>query len=161
MSDSVYGKLIILIILSPFIAYGLAQLAPGFGAFIVQSGSMEPEIMTGGVIFTAATTAEEIHVGDTITYEDGDLYTTHEVIDKGTSENQTTFKTKGIANEAADPGRINAEEVVGKKLFSIPYLGYIITLIGSDIGKIALILVPASLLIGIEFKQLIEEIRNR
>ncbi|QGA80211.1 signal peptidase I [Candidatus Nanohalobium constans] len=160
MPDSIILKLGLLILITPFMLYGISQLTPGINGFIVQSGSMEPEIMTGSVLFTKATNPDKIQEGDTITYKDGDIHTTHKVINKETSENQTTFKTKGIANKAADPGRINAEQVVGKKIFSIPYLGYIITLTGTKFAKIALIVVPATLLAGIELKELIQEIKE-
>lgn len=152
--------LVVILILSPFLLYGFSQFIPGMGGFVVQSGSMEPEIQTGSLLFTYTATAENIGVGDTITYQDGESFVTHEVIQKNSTDGEYTFITQGIANNAPDLDPVSEDQIAGKKLFSIPYLGYVVGLAGTATGKIVLVLIPATLIIGNELWQIKREIRN-
>jgi len=145
-----------ILLLSPFLAYGITGVIPGINTFIVTSGSMEPEIQTGALLITLKTPAEKIKIGDTITYQDGEGFITHEVIKKETENNETYFKTKGIANQFPDPGRINENQVAGKKAFSIPFAGTII-----KNGLLALILIPATIIITNETINIIKETGNK
>lgn len=144
------GWLIAALILFPFIAYGLSSFIPQYDGFIVTSGSMEPEIQTGSLLFTLKAPAENIEVGDTITFREGESHTTHKVIQKNSSNSQITFRTQGVANETPDPGVVTADELVGKKLFSIPLLGYLIVWAGTPVGLTLLVLIPGTILILLE-----------
>lgn len=158
---SIAAWLVVFAVVSPFLAYGGSQFVPGYSGFIVESGSMEPEIMTGAILYTKNVSAEKISEGDTITYQDGDKFTTHEVIGKNSSDGQITFKTKGVANEAPDPGRVTEDQLAGKKITSIPFLGYMVSWAGTDEGIAVLILLPATLMIGSELRLIIREVRSR
>lgn len=157
------GKLsliIILILTAPFIAHAIGSIAPQYDSYIVTSGSMEPEIQTGSLLFTYKTGVENINVGDTITYRERDNFVTHQVINK-TNETPPTFTTKGIANDSPDPAQVTEDMIQGKKLFSIPFLGYVIAWAGSTRGFITLVVVPALLLILIELKNIFKELKSR
>lgn len=157
---STAGWLVVLLVISPFLIYGMSQFIPGLGGFVVESGSMEPEIQTGSILFTYRTTAENINVGDTITYQSGESFVTHQVIEKNSSNNDYIFRTQGVANQSPDPGSVNENQIAGKKLFSIPYTGYIIVAAGTQTGKIVLILVPAVLIISNEALTIFREVRE-
>jgi len=112
-------------------------LAPRFGWRVdtVLSGSMEPALKVGGVVVTQPVGVEDIREGDVITFYSplGDRLTTHRVIARVTSiqdtefvqlamatpteESPVYFRTKGDANEDADPFLVPAENVVGKVVF--------------------------------------------
>lgn len=154
------GCLVAFLILLPFLAYAASQFVPQYDMFVVTSGSMEPEIDTGALLFTHKASPERIQVGDTITFEEGDHFTTHKVINVSRSGEQLEFKTQGIANNAPDPGTVTGDELAGKKLFSIPFLGYVITWAGTTTGKIVLIIVPAIILILMEFGRIFSERRS-
>ncbi|MFO7793512.1 MAG: signal peptidase I [Candidatus Nanohaloarchaea archaeon] len=151
--------IIVLVILSPFIAYGLGQYIPVYDGFIVTSGSMEPEIETGSLLFTRPVAAERVIVGDTITFQEDGEYTTHKVIRKNNTDEGITFVTQGVNNEAPDPGTVTAGELTGVKLFSIPFLGYATAWAGTTNGFMALIIVPGVLLILIEIKEVYSQIK--
>jgi signal peptidase len=152
---------ILMIAVSPFLFYGTGQFIPYYDGFIVTSGSMEPEIQTGSLLFTTPSSVENIRVGDTITFGEKDSLTTHKVIEKNISGNQTTFKTQGIANNSPDPGTVTENQIIGKKLFSIPYLGYITTWAGTTTGLTILIIIPGTLLMLLEAKKIHEEITKQ
>lgn len=162
MSKSTFALIVLAVIglaSLPFLAFALAQMAPGFNAFIVVSGSMEPEIDTGSVLFTRSIDPSLIEVGETITFRTGDQYTTHKVVNKS-KELPHTFRTKGIANEAPDPQEVSANQIVGVKLFSVPYLGYAINFAGSPLGILILVALPASTIVILEVIEALNDFRE-
>lgn len=155
---SVVAWLIIGIIVTPFLAYGLSSFIPQYDSFIVTSGSMEPEIQTGSLLFTVKTPPENISVGDTITFQEGGAHTTHKVIERNGSETGISFRTQGIANSSPDPGKVTEAELVGKKLLSIPFLGHFIVWTGTTTGIMLLVLIPGIVLIIMEARNITREL---
>lgn len=115
----------------------------------VQSGSMEPNIPTGSLIFVQAVDPSEIvagppPVGDTVIYvqpgtrvADYFIFTSydplpisHRVIEKVEVDGTYYFLTKGDANIYPDQSPSNhlswvpEDRIIGKVVYSIPYLGY-------------------------------------
>jgi len=115
----------------------------------VQSGSMEPNIPTGALIFVQAVDPSEIvagppPVGDTVIYvqpgthvSDYFIFTSydplpisHRAIDKVEVNGTYYFLTKGDANIYPDQSPSNPlswvpeDRIIGKVVYSIPYLGY-------------------------------------
>ena len=110
------GMLSILLILVPY----LFKIKPQ----IVLSGSMEPEISVGSLVYISENIPpEELQEQDVIAYRRGEqMQVLHRVIQ--VDEKKKMFQTKGDANEKADPGMVDFSQYVGKEVFSIPYLGY-------------------------------------
>lgn len=110
------GMLSILLILVPY----LFKIKPQ----IVLSGSMEPEISVGSLVYISENIPpEEIQEQDVIAYRRGEqMQVLHRVIQ--VDEKKKMFQTKGDANENADLGMVDFSQYVGKEVFSIPYLGY-------------------------------------
>jgi signal peptidase len=135
-------------------ATGTPPMIFGHYVFIVLSGSMEPSIHTGGVVIVKPVEAEEIAVGDTITFSGfagSKALTTHRVVEVTQDEaNGPVFLTKGDANEDPDPNMIPAENVVGKAVGSVPLLGYFMKFVQTKQGLMTFILVPAVLFIVYE-----------
>ena len=85
---------------------------------------MEPEYPVGSLVYVKKTPAEDINTGDVITFHiNENTLVTHRVIEKDSMNN--IFNTKGDANEVKDGGQVAYENIVGKVIFSIPYLGII------------------------------------
>lgn len=102
----------------------MVLLLPGlFGIrpYVVYSGSMEPKIPTGAVVFTKEG-AYSPETGDIITFHNEDTVVTHRVVKK----EEGTFITKGDANKNADPIPVAKSQIIGRVVFCLPYLGYII-----------------------------------
>lgn len=91
----------------------------GISVDTVMSGSMEPALRTGGIVFTD-TGKQTPEIGDIIAYQLGDSKVTHRVIRKTTQG----YVTKGDANDKEDPSLVTEEQIIGKVFFTIPFLGY-------------------------------------
>lgn len=130
---------------------GTPPMVFGHYVFIVLSGSMEPSIHTGGVVFVKPVAPEELKVGDVVTFSGfagSKALTTHRIIEvTQDEENGLTFLTKGDANEDPDPNRTLPTNVIGKATGSAPLLGYLMSFVQTRQGLMTFILVPAGLLI--------------
>lgn len=101
--------------------------------YVVQSGSMEPVIQTGGLVWID-TKDKDVQVGDVVGYKVADdTYVTHRII----SEEDGLYITKGDANEAQDLKPVHPEQImgsvahIGPYLLTIPYAGYFLSTIQS------------------------------
>ena len=94
----------------------------GYRPFVVLSGSMEPDIPVGSLIFidTADAGGKEHQVGDVICYQLQDTYVTHRIYQ---IDSQGNYITKGDANDTVDFLPVSPEQVMGKAGFHIPVLG--------------------------------------
>lgn len=102
----------------------------------VLSGSMEPGIPVGSVVFVKETDVNSIEAGDIITYRlSGETMVTHRVVTVD-QENQQ-FITKGDANETEDANPVAFSDVVGKEWFHVPLLGYLSIYIKTPLGIVA------------------------
>ncbi len=104
----------------------------GYRYYTVLTPSMEPHLSVGDLILVKVTDADQIQVGDVITFNpssESDAYLTHRVTEKiedyeGTGT--TCFHTKGDANDVDDSFLIDEDRVIGIQTVCIPKLGYII-----------------------------------
>jgi len=137
---------------------------PGIGNYqvlTVLSGSMEPAIRVGSTV--VVNPAEDYKIGDVITFRAGGrsgIPTTHRIEDIRTEAGEPVYITKGDANPAADIVEVRKENVVGKVLFSIPYLGYAVNFAQKPIGFASMIIVPAVLIISGELKNIYKEVKK-
>ena len=136
------------------LAVGLAFLSPflwNVKFLIVLSGSMEPVMQVGSLAVIREVDPAQVNVDDVITYEppeSGGLRVTHRVIELAELEDGTpAFLTKGDANEAGDGYLVPGGNVQGRLLLSVPYVGYTREFMGTPLGFMLLIMVPAGLLI--------------
>jgi signal peptidase len=125
---------IICIVLSIIILTHIVLLISGVKLFSVKTGSMEPEIHQGSLVYvktykTIDKLYENVGVGNDVTYiTNNNIHVTHRVI--STCVEEGTLQTQGIIPNAAVED-IAYSQVVGKVIFSIPLLGYVITLFQS------------------------------
>ena len=112
-----------------------------YGIYTVTSGSMEPEIHTGDVIYTREVEFQDLQEGDVITFSrnQGKTTVTHRIqkIDKTNG----LIQTKGDANTESDPSWITEGTVLGKVEYSVRGLGYLALLAASFRGKLFLLAV--------------------
>jgi len=131
------------------VALGGARLL-GFQVYTVLSGSMEPTYRTGSLLYVRSIDAESLKSGDVITFLlDEDTVATHRIIEVSPDENDPAarwFTTKGDANQAADGARVHSNNVLGRPVFSIPYLGRLASYIQTPPGMYVAIAVGALLL---------------
>lgn len=154
-------SILVVVMLIPFVIYLGTVFAPGFQSFIVKSGSMEPSIPTGSVIFTGSVSDySTLSKGDVITFEDGKKFTTHRIYTIENHSSSLWFVTKGDANQNLDSRPVKQEEIVGKVILVIPYLGLLLEKLGSDVGIAFLIITPGLIIFLLELGNIISNIRS-
>ncbi|NCC86532.1 MAG: signal peptidase I [Clostridia bacterium] len=107
----------------------------GLTPLCVLSGSMEPTYKTGSIIYVKSVDATSIKVKDPITFymNNSKTVATHRVV-RIDSQNQS-FYTKGDANNIEDPMPVAFSSLIGKPIFTIPYLGYLSAFITTPPGS--------------------------
>jgi len=130
--------------------------------FIVQSGSMEPAVKMGSLVMVKP--MNDYKIDDVISF--GEMTktkapTTHRIYDIKVVEGAPYYITKGDANNTTDQGEISKREIIGKVLFSIPYLGFAVDFAKKPIGFALIILVPAAIIIGDEVRKIYGEIKKK
>ena len=85
----------------------------GYKPFIVLSGSMEPGIMTGDMVFVKNTDTGNLQKGDVIAYKSGEAVITHRIIDVTTENGEVRYITQGDANDSPDQTSVKPSEVEG------------------------------------------------
>lgn len=124
---------IILLFLAVVAAIMVVPHLMGYQTMAVLSGSMEPEIPVGSVVYVKETDPQELEVGDIITYQlSSDTVVTHRIVEIDDSKQEII--TKGDANNANDASPVVFSSVVGRADFHLPYIGYISIYAKTPIG---------------------------
>jgi signal peptidase len=122
----------------------------GHQMYIVLSGSMSPSFGAGSLAFVRPRPPEAIKEGDIITYRglgEGEKLVSHRVVAVNEAGGVITFTTKGDANDTVDPNPVKGENLVGKVVLAIPYLGYIMEFARTKQGLLVLVVIPTSALL--------------
>ncbi|MCU4801480.1 signal peptidase I [Halobacteria archaeon HArc-gm2] len=146
------GLAVLAIVVFLFVAAAVPQIVGADESYVVLSDSMSPAIEAGAVVFVGEVPADDIGEGDVITIEragaTGDSSrVTHRVVEVVERDGERRFRTKGDANEDPDPGLVAPSEVVGVVQFHVPYMGYVTSFAQTRLGILALVVVPAVLLV--------------
>ena len=104
----------------------------GYRYYTVLTPSMEPAYSVGDMVFVKIENADNINVGDVITFNPSsysDAYLTHRVVEKipdYQGSGVTCFRTKGDANDSEDSFLIDEGRVIGTVKLGISKLGYVV-----------------------------------
>ena len=141
--------LVALVVLLALLLVG-ARLV-GLQVFVVLSGSMEPTYRTGSLIYVKKVDPYTIQEGQPITFMMNETtVATHRVVGIVPDEEDPTvirFRTKGDANDTEDGGLVHYKNVIGRPVFSIPYLGYVADYIQHPPGRYVALSAGAVLLL--------------
>lgn len=110
--------IILIVLLIPF----FVPRVVGLQTFSVISGSMEPVIPTGSLIYVKEVSVDDVKKNDVISFygKQGSIVT-HRI----QQIDSDGIVTKGDANEDIDLMKVRGSQLIGKVLFSIPLLGYL------------------------------------
>jgi signal peptidase len=152
---NVIGTLMILAVILTCLPLTLPRLF-GYEIYNVVSGSMEPTIPVGSVIYVGQISPENVREEDVIAFQkDGELVV-HRVVKNKTVEGK--FVTKGDANNVEDLEPIPYDALVGKVERHFPVAGRFMMLYTSGIGKLYVL---GFALCGVMFNVLAGLIRDR
>ena len=145
---NILGIVLLIALVAPFAVYAAPEVVGADESFVVLTASMTPAIAPGDVVIVADRDPAAIAEGDVITFMRGtsDVPVTHRVIDVVDEGGTLAFETMGDANEGPDPGLVPAGNLVGAVTLTIPYIGYVVQFAGTQIGFVALVLLPFGLL---------------
>jgi signal peptidase len=127
-------------------------LVPRLGGgtpYAVLTGSMRPDLPPGTLVVVRPVNPVDIGVGSVITYqlESGKpAVVTHRVVSQGLDRAANpVFATQGDANDAPDEKWVRPVQIQGELWYSVPYLGYLTTLLTGHERQLGVDLVAAGL----------------
>ncbi|WP_226010654.1 signal peptidase I [Halomicrobium salinisoli] len=138
-----------------FVAAAVPQVAGADHSYVVLSDSMSPAIEAGDVVFVSDVPVDRIGEGDVVTYRGDGGRVTHRVVEVVETDSGPRFRTRGDANDGPDPALVSPDAVVGVVRFHVPLAGHVILFAQSGLGVLALVVVPAVLLIALEVRDLL------
>ena len=123
------------------ILLGAAVLPGIFGirTYSIVTGSMEPVIPVGSMVYVQPVDADDIQAGDIIAFERNSTVVVHRAVENNKSEQ--ILITKGDANAQEDLEETAYLQIIGKVVYHIPYYGLFAQSISHVPGKIAVILI--------------------
>ena len=110
----------------------------GYHMYDILSGSMEPTMPVGSLIYVKEGKPEEVAEQDIIAFYsslEGSGIITHRVVNNNIVSG--TFQTKGDANAKEDPTLVSYDAYIGSVVRIIPRMGRVLTCMTSSYGKIA------------------------
>jgi len=155
---SVFGLALLLLVILICLPLTVPRMF-GYELYAIVSGSMEPAIPVGSVVYAKEISPGEIAAGDVIVFYGGHDSTT--VITHRTVENhleEQELLTKGDANEQEDMKPVRYGELIGRVSCHYPVLGLLLEAYTSTLGKVYLICFAAC---GAMLNMLAGRLRNR
>ena len=147
----ILGTLIMLVALLACLGLTVPRFA-GVQSYVVVSGSMEPAIPVGSLVYAKPVEPQTLQTGDVIVFfstgvtsasegtgQGGAIPVTHRVVENHTDKGEVI--TKGDANESTDIYPAAYINIVGKVFAHIPKLGYLASPLASLQGKIAMVMI--------------------
>lgn len=142
------AAVLLVVALAPVVAHLGAVALPGIGSYAVTTGSMEPAVESGALVFVRS--SGDYEPGDVVTFTRAGETVTHRVV----RETDQGFVTKGDANVGVDDWRVRDDQVVGEVVVTVPLYGRLLAIVGTTTGYVALVLVPVTVLSILELRSL-------
>lgn len=124
----------------------------GYSTAIVVTGSMADTININDLVLIK--NHEEYNINDIIMFRRNNNFITHRIVDK----TEEGFITKGDANNTEDEWVIAEDEIVGKSVYIVPKVGFVLDYFKTPSGLIGILLIGFLL---IEGPLLIEDIKKK
>jgi signal peptidase len=144
------------LVLAAGLLFGTLLVLPaalGWQRYVIVSGSMTGSYDRGSLVLDEVVPVSELREGDVITYQPpagaGPAgLVTHRIAEITTDEvGRRTFRTKGDANEAADPWTFHLPSGEQARVrLGVPYAGFALAALGRRDLRILIVGVPAALI---------------
>ena len=157
-----YIVIAFIVLIALLLIVSVLPITGNYKIMTVISGSMQPAIKMGSVVIVKP--ASDYQIGDVITfgpYSKTKVPTTHRIYDIKVEGGQPVYITKGDVNNAPDSREIKKSDIVGKVLFSVPYMGYAVEFAKKPIGFALIIIIPAAIIVGDEIKKIYVEVKKK
>ena len=120
------GKLYIGLVIILLILVGLNSGLLRYRIFVIGSNSMLPKIAKGDVVFIEQLKDQKrknVEIGEILTFRYDSKIICHRVVSKVERVDNVYYKTKGDNNSQEDSVLIPTEQVIGKVLYRIKFIG--------------------------------------
>ncbi len=128
------------LVVFPFVIFNIlltrTSILPGARSFVISTGSMEPSLPVGSIIYTVS--KRQYRVGDIIAFLKNNSTISHRVVG-------TYYITKGDANTDLDQDLILEKNIYGKIVAYVPIIGKIILFYKNPLGIILGTVLPTLL----------------
>ncbi len=152
---NVIGTLILIGVIIITVPLALPRLL-GYEVYYVESGSMEPTLPVGSVVYVGYIEPREAEIDDIVAFHYDGTVVTHRVVQNHYFSEELI--TKGDANETQDINPVSYNQFIGRVKYHIPYIGPIMMVAASEIGKIYLMVLAFC---GVMFNILAGRMRRR
>lgn len=100
-----------------------AKYVFGYRAYVIITDSMKPNLNIGDIILIQKTENDQIDTGDIVTYKvsENSERITHRIVEKSSD----IYVTKGDNNKLEDKNIVRFENIEGKYIYKIPFIGKI------------------------------------
>lgn len=112
--------LVVIVVLATWFALGIFPIVP----VAIATASMMPEIHVGDVAIIKKCNVNDVEIGDVIQYKAEEYTVVHRVIEKRQNNGEFTFITKGDNNSSPDAKAVREDQLIGKAIYKIRYIGY-------------------------------------
>jgi signal peptidase len=151
-----------IVVVALLLIVSVLPITGNYKIMTVISGSMQPAIKMGSVVMVKP--VADYKIGDVITfgpYSKTKAPTTHRIYDIKVEGGAPVYITKGDANNAPDARELQKKDILGKVLFSVPYVGYAVDFAKKPMGFALIIIVPAAIIIFDEIKKIFYELKKK
>ena len=134
---SVLGTAILIFVIVLCIPFTIPKVLGG-QIYTVISGSMEPAIPVGSLVYVEGIAPEDVQENDVIAFyggRDANAIITHRVVENRIIMGE--FITKGDANQTNDMNPVQYDNLLGRVEWSVPEVGVIAQMLTGMEGKIA------------------------
>ncbi|MDQ1433486.1 MAG: signal peptidase [Actinomycetota bacterium] len=125
-----------------FAASVLATVLLGYRPLVVSSGSMRPALQVGDLVVTTAVSADQLHVGDIVSFDDrrgtGELVT-HRVRSVVGNGSEIRVETRGDANAVSEIWDVPNRSVLRRTVLDIPAVGGVVSDLGAPSVRVGLL----------------------
>ena len=138
------------IVLLAIAAAGLPTLV-GADSYVVGGASMGTAVRPGSIVVAKRVDPASLEVGDIVTFrrpQNPDVAVTHRVVRIRDEDGVIKLQTQGDANASLDPEEVSTSLPISKMVYTIPYVGYVITFARTSAGKLLLIALPPVVLLA-------------
>lgn len=154
MASRVWRTAAWLVIAAGLVLLAVAIVVPRIGGatpYVVQTGSMRPDLPPGSLVVVRPVTGDDIAVGDVVTYQvaSGEpVFVTHRVVSVSyDGRGELSMRTQGDANAVPDQESVREVQVRGELWYSLPYVGYVSGLLTGPQRAAGIYAVAAGLLL--------------
>jgi signal peptidase I len=143
---------ILFLLATVVVAAAIGPVAGWWHYEVIESGSMTPALRVGGVAVLWPEPVSSVRAGQIIAFHppgEGNYVRIHRVIAVTDRDGQVWVRTKGDANNAADPGpvRLDGKTAYAEHYF-VPYLGYLGVWLYKQSTRVALEVVLFTLMVA-------------